>query len=290
MVAQHRGKEVALTQFVSETQAEEILEELRPWPHNRPPIHQFRDQLEATVETIWAIHRIVGLYRPVSIALGKLGRSGQEAKTVLLAMEESGASPELENYRDLLKLCDVRATRLAIDQLEQNRSQIPATFSGQQKPQKGPAPRAWYSGFVRDLAEIAEEDLSIDVTTGGDWSKNPHETPFTVFVFAVESLLPPGDHSDSLAVCARRIDRAIAASEDEIDQPIARKGEQRKPAFSRLIAASSINSAHAWVIRNFLANSLASRRYHCARQLPPLSQDLKLCLVGLPSLPGVWGD
>jgi len=237
-----------------------------------------------------AIGIIVGHYRAVDRKLAELGPVAQQAKPVLRAMEERAGAPEMTNFVQLLNLDEVRAVLAAVEELETARSRVPAAFSGHQEPRKGPVPRTWYSGFVRDLADVAEEDLGIDVTTSGDRSKNPHETPFTVFVFALESLLPPGEHSDSLAVCARRIDRAIAASEDEIDQPIARKGEQRKPAFGRLIAASSINSAHAWGIRNFLANSLASRRYHCAQQIPLFSQDLKLYLVGLPSLPDVWGD
>jgi hypothetical protein len=270
-------------------QAGLILTELRPWLRNQPPIDRFREQLEATVETIWAIDISAGHYRAANKAFRQFRRSALRLSTILGTMEESSASPELANYRDLLKLYDVRATLLAVDNLEGDLSQIPPAFSGQQTPRQGRAPRAWYSGFVRDLAEIAD-GLGIDVTTCGDWSKNPHETPFTVFVFAVEPLLPPGENSDSLAVCAKRIDRAIAASEDEIDQPVARKGEQRKPAFSRLAAAGSVSwdPAHGQVIRNFLANSLAFRRYHCAGLIPPFSQDLRPSFVDLPPLPGEW--
>ena len=109
MIAQHRRKEAIVTQFVTETQAEAILAELRPWLRDRPPIDQFREQLEATVEIIWAIHRATGHYRAVEHgARGSSGGSTQRAKTALRAMEESSASPEMVNYVDLLKLDEVQ--------------------------------------------------------------------------------------------------------------------------------------------------------------------------------------
>ena len=151
-------------------------------------------------------------------------------------MEKSSTAPEMANFIDLLKLDEVSDALVAVNKLERTLSRLPPAFSGRQKPRKGPAPRAWYSGYVRDLAEIAE-GVGIDVTTGGDRTKNPHETPFTRFVFAVEKLLPHGDKSETLSACAKRIDRAIAASEDEIDEAVARKGEPRKPAGGRLVAA-----------------------------------------------------
>jgi hypothetical protein len=276
-----------VAQIVTEAQAEAVLAELRQWLPDPPPVNQFREQLDATVHIVWAIHLVAGHYRAANEAFRQL-RESARAKIALMAMEDGAAAPEMANYTRLLKLDEVRPALAAVDMLEKALSRVPPAFSGQQRPRKGPAPRAWYSGFVRDLAEIAD-GLGIDVTTGGDWSKNSHETPFTVFVFAVESLLPPEEISDSLAVCARRIDRAIAASEDEIDQPVARKGEQRKPAFSRLAAAASVrwDPAHGQVIRNFLANSLVFRRYHCARLIPPFSEDFKLALVSLPPLPGL---
>jgi hypothetical protein len=230
------AKRIVVAHFVTETQAKAVLAETRPWLRHRPRIAHVREELDATVEKVWAAHLAGGHYRAVGRVLGELARSAQRAKTVLQAMEESAASPQMANYVRLLKLDEMRPVLAAVDTLEKALSCVPATFSGHRKPMKGPVPRAWYSGFVRDLAEIAQR-WGVDVTTGGDWSKNPHATPFTLFVFAVESLLPPGEGSDSLAVCAKRIDRAIAASEDEIDELVARKGEQRKPAGKRLIAA-----------------------------------------------------
>jgi hypothetical protein len=53
-------------------------------------------------------------------------------------------------------------------------------------------------------------------------------------VFIVEKLLPRKEQSASLAACAKRIDRAIAASTGEIGEVVARKGRHRKPSNSGL--------------------------------------------------------
>jgi hypothetical protein len=106
--------EAVVAHIVSEAQAEAVLAELSPWLRDRPPINQFREQLEATVELIWAIHCAAGHYRAVGMALRKVGLSVQRAKTVLRAMEQSSASPEMVNYTGLLKLDDVGAARLVM--------------------------------------------------------------------------------------------------------------------------------------------------------------------------------
>jgi hypothetical protein len=142
--------------------------------------------------------------------------------TVLRAMEESGAAPEMANFIGLLKLDYVKDVLVVLNKLERILSRSPAAFSGQQKPRKGPAPRAWYSGFVRDL-ELIAHGIGIEVTTEGDRSKNPHATPFTRFVFAVEKRLPFDVKPASLMACAKRIDRAIKASPGEIGEIIERK-------------------------------------------------------------------
>jgi hypothetical protein len=213
--AQHRRNEAVVAQIVSEAQAEAVLARLRAWLRDRPPIDQFREQLEATVEPIWAIHCAAGHYRAVGIALRELRPSAQWSKKVLRAMEESASSPEMVNYSDLLKLDVVRAVLVAIDELERALVRVPASFSGRQKPGKGPAPRAWYFGFVCDLVEIAKE-LGIEVTTQGNRERDPHATPFTRFVFAVEKLLPRKAQSNSLTACAKQIERTIKASAHEI--------------------------------------------------------------------------
>jgi hypothetical protein len=147
-------------------------------------------------------------------------------KAELRAMDEISASPELANFSDLLKLNDTRA---ALGALERDLFQI--VFSGRGESPKGPAPRAWYSGFIRDLSEIANE-FGTEVTTAGERTgertDDPYATPFTRFVLAVERLLPSPQPSVSLAACAKRIDRAIAASPDEIGEVIRRKGEPVK--------------------------------------------------------------
>jgi hypothetical protein len=141
------------------------------------------------------------------------------------------------NYTDLLNLDRVRAILVAVDKLERSLGRVPAAFSGRQKPGKGPAPRAWYSSFVRDLAEVANK-LGIEVTTAGDRSgeqaDDPYNTAFTRLVFAVEKLLPHDVRSASLMACAKSIDRAIAVSVREIGESIERKQKRQKTRRSRL--------------------------------------------------------
>jgi hypothetical protein len=202
--------EAIVAHFVTDTQAEAILAELRPWLRERPPIDQFRDQLEATVETIWAIHRVTGHYRVADEAFRELRRSRQRAKTALRAMEESSTAPEMANFVGLLKL---DAVSEAVNELHWTLSRIPAAFPGRKdKGPKGPKPRLWYADFVRDLAEIAE-GMGIAVTTRGSQASDPHATPFTTFVFAVEKLLPREVRSNSLVACAKQINRTMATSE-----------------------------------------------------------------------------
>ena len=206
-----------MAHIVSEARAEAVLAELRPWLRDRPPIDPFREQLEAIVEPIWAIYCAAGHYRAVDMALRKLRLSTEGAKTALRAMEESSKSPKMLNYTDLLKLDEVRTARLVVNEGHWGLARVPAVFSGQQKPGKGPAPRSWYSRFARDLAEIADE-IGIELTIGGGGrTDDAHATPFTRFVFAVEKLLPRKAQSNSLTACAKQIERAIKASVHQID-------------------------------------------------------------------------
>jgi hypothetical protein len=214
-----------IAHLVTEIQAETVLAKVLPWLPGRPPIDQFREQLDAAVETSWAIHRAATHYRIANEAFRHLRQSAKRVKTALQAMEESAVAPEMANFVELLKLDEMRAALAALDRLERDLSQLPVILSGQQKAQKALAARAWYSGFISDLDKIAK-GIGIEVTTGGDRSKNPHATPFTCFVFAVEKLLPDGEGSKTLAACAKRIDRAIVASEDEIGEAIGRKGKR----------------------------------------------------------------
>ena len=142
-----------MAHIVSEAQAKAVLAELRPWLRDRPPIGPFRDQLEAIVEPIWAIRCAAGHYHAVGMALRKLRLPVRRAKTVLRAMEESATSPEMVNYADLLKLNVMGSVRHAVIELDLILDRVPPAFSGRHRPGKGPAPRAWYFGFVRDLQE-----------------------------------------------------------------------------------------------------------------------------------------
>ena len=203
VMAQHHRKG---SQFVTEADAEAIRAELSPSLRNPPPIDQFRDQLEATVEIVRAIYCVSGHLRVADEAFRELRRSRQRAKNALRAMEESSTAPEMANFIDLLK---PDAMSYAANEILWTLSRIPA--GRKDKGPKGPNPRLWYGDFVRDLAEIAE-DLGIAVTTRGSQASDPHVTPFTTFVFAVEKLLPREVRSNSLVACAKQINRTMAAS------------------------------------------------------------------------------
>jgi hypothetical protein len=155
-------------------------------------------------------------------------------------MEESATSPEMVNYADLLKLNVMSSVRHAVIELDLVLDRVPPAFSGRHKPGKGPAPRAWYFGFVRDLAGIAH-GLGIELTIGGGgWSDDTHATPFTRFVFAVEKLLPRETQSGTLGGCAKQIERASKASAHEIGverafKAYTRKGERVLKAYVREI-------------------------------------------------------
>jgi hypothetical protein len=205
-MAQHHRKG---TQFVTEAEAESILAELRPWLRDRPPIDQFRDQLEATVEIACASHCVTGHHRVADEVFRELHRASQQAKTALQAMEESSTAPEMANFFGLLKL---EAISYAVNETLWTLSRIPPGFAGRKdKGPRGPNPRPWYGDFARDLAEFAE-GMGIGATTRGSQASDPHATPFTTFVFLVEKLLPREVRSNSRGACARQINRTMAAS------------------------------------------------------------------------------
>jgi hypothetical protein len=125
------------------------------------------------------------------------------------AMERSCTAPEMANFGRLLK---PDAVSYAANEIVLAQSQIPADFGGRKnKGPKGPKARLWYGDFARDVAEIAE-GIAIAVTTRGSQASDPHVTPFTTLVFAVEKLLPREVRSNSLAACARQINRTLAAA------------------------------------------------------------------------------
>jgi hypothetical protein len=196
------------TQGVTETQAEAVLAELRPWLRERPPFYQFWKQLDMAVARTRAI-RYATIYLRAARVFSQAGRPALQAKLYFFSNPPAWC---------LLSVADPPEGVLSIVPLRE-----------QQRPRKGPAPRAWYPGFVRDLAKIAEK-IGIKVTTASGWTDETHATPFTRFVRAVEKLLPRKEHSPSFAACAKRIERAI----DSADAAALREGKRRKPGNSRL--------------------------------------------------------
>jgi hypothetical protein len=66
-------------QGVTETQAEAVLAELRPWLRERPPFYQFWKQLEMTVARTRAI-RYATIYLRAARAFSQAGRPALQAK------------------------------------------------------------------------------------------------------------------------------------------------------------------------------------------------------------------
>jgi hypothetical protein len=166
------AKEAIVAHVVTESRAEAILAELRPWLRDRPPIDQFREQLEATTGRFWTLRRATAHLRAANEAVRQACRSTLHAKTALLELEKSSAALQMSNFvgprlRDAL---------VAVNELQEALSRIPEPFSGQEKARKGPAPRAWYSLLVRDLANIAWE-IGIDLTTAGNRADDPAARP-----------------------------------------------------------------------------------------------------------------
>ena len=131
--------------------------------------------MEATMETIWAIHCVAGHYHKVAEALRDLRRAvyaakrhrgaellwaARKTKNALMDMKASSRLPEMAAYRSLLKVNAFQdlfkatdAVELSLDDLE-SLSRVPTAFSG--SPIAGTEPLLfWYPGFVRDLAAIA---------------------------------------------------------------------------------------------------------------------------------------
>ena len=111
--------------FLTETQAEAILAELRPWLRDPHPIDQFREQLDSIVETISAIHRATAHYRAIDEAFREVRRSRHRAKAALRAMEESSTAPEMANFIGLLRH---DAMSYAVHEIAWTLSRIPAAF------------------------------------------------------------------------------------------------------------------------------------------------------------------
>ena len=61
-----------LPRWVTTEKAKEILEKLHPWLEKHPPLEVFTEWLDATVETIWPLPRIAGLYVELDRAIARL--------------------------------------------------------------------------------------------------------------------------------------------------------------------------------------------------------------------------
>ncbi len=81
----------------------------------------------------------------------------------------------------------------------------------------------WYDELVSLMIHIAQL-IGIKVSTGGDRSEDPYATPFTVFVFGAERVLPEEAWSPTLAACARRIDRSFKRLKCSIRQNSSKTG------------------------------------------------------------------
>jgi len=62
----------------------------------------------------------------------------------------------------------------------------------------GPARATWYDVIVEG-ALAAAQSLAIPLMIGGDRDRNPHDTPFVRLIMGLESLLPSGTQSPSMA-------------------------------------------------------------------------------------------
>jgi hypothetical protein len=81
----------------------------------------------------------------------------------------------------------------------------------------GPARAAWYDLIVEG-AVAAAQSLAIPLAIGGDRDHNPHDTPFVRLIMGLEALLPPKMQSQSLAACAKRIERSPAWRSTRLDK------------------------------------------------------------------------
>jgi hypothetical protein len=87
------------------------------------------------------------------------------------------------------------------------------------------------NGVVRSYA--AARSLGIPSTIGGDRDSNPQDTPFVRLIMGLESFLPPDMQSESLAACAKRIERSPAGL-----RHANRNASQCKPSAAQCFPAS----------------------------------------------------
>jgi hypothetical protein len=116
----------------------------------------------------------------------------------------------------------VRRILGSVNDLELALTHVPDAFPGTaNKRQRGRPKRSdWFIGFVRDLAEVAEE-IGVAVTIRGDpAAAEPHQTAFITLVYEVERVLPEEVRSSTITACAQRVRRAIRDSAHWLGEPI----------------------------------------------------------------------
>ena len=96
--------------WVTTEKAKEILEKLHPWldKHPHPPLEEFTERLDATVETVWPLPHIAGLYVALDRAIARLRGPLSEASSCLVEMEVAATQPDMVPVVEQPKLDDVR--------------------------------------------------------------------------------------------------------------------------------------------------------------------------------------
>jgi hypothetical protein len=103
-----------IARIVTDTQAEAVLAEVRPWLRHQRPIAQVRAELEATVGTVLLMRLATGFCRTADEAFRQARRSTQQIKTALHAVEGSAAALHMSFPLDA-----VMDALIAVNKLEQ---------------------------------------------------------------------------------------------------------------------------------------------------------------------------
>lgn len=73
---------------------------------------------------------------------------------------------------------------------------------------KGQRGLRWYDEYTLLMTQVADL-LGVKVSTAGDRGEAAYATPFTVLAFTAEGVLPEEAQSNTLAACAKRIERSL---------------------------------------------------------------------------------
>lgn len=191
-------------------------------------------------EMIWALRRAAGQFWDSSAPIERtavrrrLRSLTSSTRLALLILDAHETGPRDEHDGVALRLLTEAAQRasnssyqhaaVAVRELREAISTLSLYASHAEKAlhaktsKKGKRRLTWYASFVDALLIFASR-LEIPLTTAGDRSKNPHETPLTVLAFALERSLPPTARSRTLAACAKRLDDFL---------PVAKRRPTRK--------------------------------------------------------------